>query len=204
MENSTNNNLVKTLTDSIPTDLSSFQSDDVATPSSTSFFVKFMIFIAVLILLLIGGIYLAKENQQFANFINSILGDYKLPSFLSKYLGMDTSVVNATSSTTLDNARLNKTNTEHKIVEEKKEKECEKPQNREKMMKALDNAAQTEQYLADNASSSIQKKSGKTNWCFIGEEDGTRNCAALNKGQECMSGNIFPSMDICINPNLRN
>lgn len=191
MENSTNNNLVKTLTDSIPADLSSFQPDDVATESS-SFFVKFMIFIAVLFLLFVGGIYLAKENPQFADFINSILGDYKLPSFFTR------------TSTPVTTPSTSKKNVEHKeVVEEKKEKEC-KSQKTEKIMKSLDNAAQTEKYLADHASSNIQKKSCKTNWCFIGEEDGIRNCAALNKGQECMSGNIFPSMDICINPNLRN
>jgi hypothetical protein len=196
MENSTNNNLVKTLTDSIPADLSSFQPDDVATTTSesSSFFVKFMIFIAVLILLLVGGIYLAKENPQVSDFINSILGDYKLPSF---FKGTDNTTPIVDNNTT-------KNHDESQIVDETKEKECKNPQNREKIMQALDNAAQTEQYLADHASSNIQKKSGKSNWCFIGEEDGIRNCVALNKGQECMSGNIFPSMDICINPNLRN
>lgn len=40
-------------------------------------------------------------------------------------------------------------------------------------------------------------------WCYVGEYNGIRNCRQLEKGDVCMSGNIFPSRDICINPNLR-
>ena len=40
-------------------------------------------------------------------------------------------------------------------------------------------------------------------FCYIGEDRGYRSCIELNSGDTCMSGDIFPSMDICINPNLR-
>ena len=43
--------------------------------------------------------------------------------------------------------------------------------------------------------------SGK--WCYVGEYNGIRNCRQLEKGDVCMSGNIFPNRDICINPTLR-
>lgn len=43
--------------------------------------------------------------------------------------------------------------------------------------------------------------SGK--WCYVGEYNGVRNCRKLGKGDVCMSGNIFPNRDICINPTLR-
>jgi hypothetical protein len=54
----------------------------------------------------------------------------------------------------------------------------------------------------DDTSSSIQlpKKSG---YCFIGEDKGFRTCMYVGPRDECMSGDIFPSMEICINPNLR-
>ena len=40
-------------------------------------------------------------------------------------------------------------------------------------------------------------------WCYVGEFNGVRNCRKLEKGDVCMSGNIFPNRDICINPTLR-
>ena len=40
-------------------------------------------------------------------------------------------------------------------------------------------------------------------WCYVGEYNGIRNCRQLEKGDVCMSGNIFPNRDICINPTLR-
>jgi hypothetical protein len=41
-------------------------------------------------------------------------------------------------------------------------------------------------------------------WCYVGEYEDVRTCRSLEKEEDvCMSGNIFPSRDICINPNLR-
>ena len=61
------------------------------------------------------------------------------------------------------------------------------------------------QYSADISTSSIQnsKSSSKTGWCFIGEDRGFRSCIQVNEHDKCMSGDIFPNQDICINPNLR-
>lgn len=43
----------------------------------------------------------------------------------------------------------------------------------------------------------------KLGWCYIGEENGQRSCIEVNQNDTCMSGDIFPSKDVCINPNLR-
>jgi len=69
--------------------------------------------------------------------------------------------------------------------------------------KAL-NASQEQQpnYQADYASSSIQG-GGKAGWCYIGEDRGFRTCAEVGANDSCMSGEIFPSQEICMNPNLR-
>ena len=57
---------------------------------------------------------------------------------------------------------------------------------------------------ADDSISSIQTSNmGKAGWCFIGEERGIRTCAKVKETDTCMSGNIFPSQDICVNPTLR-
>lgn len=61
------------------------------------------------------------------------------------------------------------------------------------------------QYDADDSYSSIQmsKSASKSGWCFIGEDRGFRSCIRVGENESCMSGDIFPSHDICINPNLR-
>ena len=57
---------------------------------------------------------------------------------------------------------------------------------------------------SDTSDSVIQKKAGKGGWCFIGEQDSVRSCVKVTANETCMSGNIFPSRDICVNPSLRN
>lgn len=47
------------------------------------------------------------------------------------------------------------------------------------------------------------KPSNAEKWCYVGEYNGIRTCRQLDEGGTCMSGNIFPSKDVCINPKLR-
>jgi len=47
------------------------------------------------------------------------------------------------------------------------------------------------------------KPNSKQGYCYIGEDRGFRSCIEVGKGDVCMSGDIFPTKDICINPNLR-
>jgi len=44
---------------------------------------------------------------------------------------------------------------------------------------------------------------GKAGWCFIGEEQGIRTCSEIGMNDMCMSGDIFPTQAVCMNPNLR-
>lgn len=44
---------------------------------------------------------------------------------------------------------------------------------------------------------------GKSGYCYVGEDRGFRSCVSVSPDDTCMSGDIFPSMDICINPSLR-
>ena len=54
--------------------------------------------------------------------------------------------------------------------------------------------------LSSTQSSKIANKAG---YCYIGEDRGFRSCIKIKSGDECMSGNIFSTEAICINPNLR-
>ena len=58
-------------------------------------------------------------------------------------------------------------------------------------------------YEADDASSTIQSGPPKSGWCFIGEDRGFRTCGQVGINDTCMSGEIFPSQQICVNPTLR-
>jgi len=60
-------------------------------------------------------------------------------------------------------------------------------------------------FAADHATSTIQsnKSSSKSGWCYIGQEQGYRSCLQVGENDNCMSGDIFPSQEICVNPNLR-
>jgi hypothetical protein len=68
-----------------------------------------------------------------------------------------------------------------------------------------DNHPDNPTYVADEASSSIQKSKGseKAGWCYIGEEKGYSSCIYVNESDQCMSGDIFPSKDVCVNHHLR-
>lgn len=57
---------------------------------------------------------------------------------------------------------------------------------------------QSEDYQAQEATSSL-----KAGWCFIGEDRGYRTCGQVGVNDQCMSGDIFPTQELCINPNLR-
>ena len=54
-----------------------------------------------------------------------------------------------------------------------------------------------------SAYASNLKKSKKGGFCYIGTDRTYRSCVKVDKGDTCMSGQIFPTKDICINPNLR-
>ncbi len=59
--------------------------------------------------------------------------------------------------------------------------------------------------MPDDSGSQIQRSriAGKTGYCLIGEQNGFRSCVNVNENDQCMSGEIFPTREICINPNLR-
>uniref|UniRef100_A0A6C0BW78 Uncharacterized protein n=1 Tax=viral metagenome TaxID=1070528 RepID=A0A6C0BW78_9ZZZZ len=39
----------------------------------------------------------------------------------------------------------------------------------------------------------------KSGFCYVGEQ----TCVSVTENDTCMSGDVFPTMDVCINPKLR-
>tara|TARA_B100000674_G_C37923806_1_gene954546 strand:- start:1040 stop:1636 length:597 start_codon:yes stop_codon:yes gene_type:complete len=55
----------------------------------------------------------------------------------------------------------------------------------------------------DTVGDVTQRQGGKSGYCYIGEDRGFRSCVKVGNMDKCMSGNIFPTEAVCINPNLR-
>ena len=43
----------------------------------------------------------------------------------------------------------------------------------------------------------------KSGWCYVGEQQDFRSCIEVGEFDKCISGDIFPSHEICVNPSLR-
>jgi AcrR family transcriptional regulator len=71
----------------------------------------------------------------------------------------------------------------------------------------------TLQQIANEASISVgnlayhfhdkEQISNSAGYCYIGEENGQRSCSEIYEGDICMSGDIFPSNELCMYPKLR-
>lgn len=72
----------------------------------------------------------------------------------------------------------------------------------ENLQVALDDAAKSSTVVPDTADSSIQGL-GKAGWCFVGKDKDVRKCAEVGVNDDCMSGDIFPTKALCMNPNIR-
>jgi len=54
----------------------------------------------------------------------------------------------------------------------------------------------------DSSENVIQKpiSSDKWNWCLVGEYQNKRGCIEITESDKCLSGQIFPSQKMCLNP----
>jgi len=83
------------------------------------------------------------------------------------------------------------------------EEKSREQQKQESVKKALEYALKNPNPVADDATSSTQIPRTKSGYCYIGEDRGFRSCIEVSKDMNCMSGDIFPTMDVCVNPRLR-
>ena len=57
-------------------------------------------------------------------------------------------------------------------------------------------------YTEGTEDDNIQEKH-KPGYCYIGTDRGYRSCIKINSYDDCESKKVFPTIDICINPSLR-
>jgi len=57
---------------------------------------------------------------------------------------------------------------------------------------------------ADKSESSIQQpiSTGKAGWCLVGDFQGRRGCVEVNQQDQCLSGQVFPTQKLCLNPTM--
>ena len=83
--------------------------------------------------------------------------------------------------------------------ENEKNENNEENENKPPAVEQLKNKMSKKNYEELNVKEPFQDNK----FCFIGEQKGYRSCISVNETDKCMSGDIFPSNQICINPNLR-
>jgi len=182
--------------------------------------------IVVLLLAVLGFnifYYLASGTQFFANFVSPYIKYFSelvggtigkttkeivTTSATGTKAGVDITAGTITSSIDALGSAIEGTSTAVTQTGQDIEKEVStSPEN------PLNNAMQQQQqqgeapdaFQADDSYSSIQsgKSSSKSGWCYIGEERGIRSCSQVGPNDQCMSGDIFPTSQVCINPTLR-
>ena len=90
--------------------------------------------------------------------------------------------------------QINKSIKKEKELREQKEKENEQKNKIENGgIKKLVNKI-------NYKSNQIAKEDG---YCYIGYDKDMRNCGEIHESEICMSGEIFPSLEMCMFPNLR-
>ena len=56
--------------------------------------------------------------------------------------------------------------------------------------------------MPSTSTNTIQKpiSATKAGWCLVGEYDGNRGCIEVNDSSKCLSGQVFPTQQLCVNP----
>ena len=71
-----------------------------------------------------------------------------------------------------------------------------------KAIEGPDNLNDEDETRADKTDSKIQQAFQK-GYCYIGTDRTFRSCVKMNAGDTCVSKQVFPTKEICINPSLR-
>ena len=82
-----------------------------------------------------------------------------------------------------------------------KEKESREQARQKSIQQALEYAKKNQQQLPSNDPRRIPGP--KSGFCYIGEDRGFRSCIKVGESTKCMSGEIFPTREVCVNPRLR-
>jgi hypothetical protein len=151
-------------------------------------YINIIKYIVIILLLSLLGFNLFKNLGTFVDKINGIL---KNIFYLFEY-----DIVSKPLQKNI--VGMNKNTDEINNIEEVKIKNTE---NNNSLDNILNNVG--ENLNIENTQSKDENNAFKSGYCFVGEDRGYRTCIKVGEVDKCMSGDIFPNKDICINPNLR-
>ena len=162
------------------------------------------IFLIILILALLGFnvfAYLAKGTDVFSNFM-AAYGKY-IPEGIKRMLNLSEKGtelgLDVAAGTVKDVKKvIKKTANANSKLWKARDKNLEKSINEGNFV-GLNNHPQ---HIPDKTDSRVQEKN-KKGYCYIGTDRTHRSCIKVNESDKCMSGKIFPTKAICINPSLR-
>lgn len=167
----------------------------------------------ILILAFLGFnifVYLAKGTQDITNFFSPLLDKIFGTSVAVTSQTVDVSaegakaVVSGTASTVNAGLTTVQDITPNSAESSMKSQPLQGTQGNVNANNSLHNALNNAKVPEENQDySPHEASSSKAGWCFIGEDRGYRSCAEVGVNDKCMSGDIFPSQELCINPNLR-
>ena len=72
-----------------------------------------------------------------------------------------------------------------------------------KAIEGPDNLNDNDETKADLSTESEIQQPKQSGYCYIGTDRTFRSCVKMNAGDSCVSKQVFPTKDICINPSLR-
>lgn len=224
--NSLTNTILQSSDNSIPDVFSTNTSPDVSSDSGTGFFeglqnMSAMTWILIILVLAFLGfnifVYLAKGTEQlntvFTPIINMFSGIFGTTvgqvvdvsaEGAKTVVNTGAGVVDAGLSGVQQITPNNATSSVSSVPVTKNQPDLMSNNSLNKALNTSQSSQNTNnEYQADEASSSIQSGPPKSGWCYIGEDRGFRSCVEVGPNDKCMSGDIFPSQDLCVNPNLR-
>lgn len=196
---------------------------EVNTNSTTSGFfsnVSWQTWVILFLLLTLLGInifaYLAKGTEETINLFAPILSFFGIKTLQTTKQTVETSAtgtkagIDAVAGTTTsalqfaEDTLTHNTNKKQTKVSlpttnvNEQEKDQDRNTHRDTLSKVLDNASRSQDEPIPNDLST-----GKSGWCYIGEDNGIRTCSEIGVNDVCLSGDIFPTQTVCMNPNLR-
>jgi hypothetical protein len=225
-----NNNLIRSITSEFPDELTLTPLPEITSSSSnnsSSFFynITWQTWIIIILILALIGInvfvYLAKGTELATNIFNEIFAPIlKLFGYTTLETTKQTIQTSATGTKAgvdvISNTTVGAINAGEEVLNTPQGQMATSSQQgtpvqqavqtsdgngEDSLEKALENASSTvNQGPSPDDSRSTFQKAG---WCFIGEDQGVRTCSEVGVNDMCMSGDIFPTQEICMNPSLR-
>ena len=154
-----------------------------------------------------GAQIIATESSNFLQILLKLITDFFNGSVSFITTG-SISGINYLQST-IKQDKITSTNENANTKETKEENEDKEEEGVLKNERKIENRLQD---VSNSIKNSIAKKEDKIpepssseqhGYCYVGKQNNVRHCAKVSSKSKCMSGDIFPTMDLCVNPKLR-